>query len=105
MGHIPKSAQRAIDKANRDRAKMARVRDQVAAQLPVPRVMAHGMTPQSIMNLFDVYLDGERQHLCTLANVDKGLIRRWCRGHAHLADKTGGQEEVYGKVEIRRKGA
>lgn len=104
MGNrIPKKAQRLIDKANRatqDRRINTEIKQAI---IPVPRVMAMGMTPRHIMNLFDVYLNGEKQTLCTLANVDKGLVRRWDKGIGHTPLKGAVQEEVFGKVEIRRR--
>jgi hypothetical protein len=102
-GRIPKSAQKAIDKANQQRRLFQITREAAARSIPVPRVMATNVTPRHIANLFDVYFNDELQLLCTLANVDKGMIRRYTSGFGNRPDKGSPIEELYGKVEIRRK--
>ncbi len=101
-GRIPKSAQKAIDKANRERAENIKRAEFANAALPIPRMMNH-LTPRGIANMHEVYFNGELQHLCTLANVDKGVIHRWTHGKGNRPAKDANIEELYGKVEIKRR--
>lgn len=102
MSYIPKSAQRRI-------AAGARISQMVAAaiqcvpQLPVPRRMEIGVTPPGILGLFEVYVDGVKQRLCTLADADRGYVIRYRSGKGNKAT-TKETETIRGKVEIRRKG-
>lgn len=100
---IPKGAQRAIDKANRQRQLMAVAKVESIASVPPPRLMALGITPRNIMNMHDVFFNGEKQTLCVLADVEKGTIIRWDRGKNNRPAPDAKQEQLYGKVEIRRK--
>ncbi len=102
-GHIPKSAQRALDKANKASAARLIEKKAEVATLPLPRFMAVGMTPRNIINMHEVYFNGERQQLCTIADVDKGFIRRWMHGKGNVPAKDSPSEDCFGKVEIKRR--
>ncbi len=102
-GRIPKSAQLAIDKANRNRQVSLAAKGEQIAALPTPRVMDVARTPRSIINLYDVFFNGEKQTLCTYANVDEGRIIRWSSGKGHRPLKGAELVQDLGKVEIRRK--
>ncbi len=104
-GRIPKSAQRAIDKANRMRSATLGMQMAERRAMPAPRRMALNETPRSLMNQYDVYFNDELQMLCVVADVDKGMIGRWKSGRGNRPDKNSGLEELYGKVEIRPKAA
>jgi hypothetical protein len=102
-GRIPKSAQRAINKANAQRAASVLIQAAQVANISTPRMMQLGVTPRSIMNMHEVFFNGEKQLLCTYANVGEGKIIRWNRGIGNRPAKGAVLEEVYGKVEIRRR--
>jgi hypothetical protein len=103
MSHMPKRAQRAIDKANQSRD--ARLSEQYKHRmaLPVPRMMSLNLTPRNIINMYDIFFNGEKQHLCIYADVNKGMIRRWSHGKGNRPDKDAFREDCYGTVEIRLK--
>lgn len=103
-GRIPKSAQRAIDKANQQRKLSEITRQAAAAGIPIPRMMSIDTTPRSIMNMHEVYFNGEKQMLCTYVNVTEGKIIRWKEGTGMQPNRKAGQETCLGKVEIRRRG-
>jgi len=103
MSRIPKSAQRAIDKANRQRDLERLAQVERLASLPVPRRMDVNFTPRSIINLHDVFFNGEKQTLCVMADAVKGIIHRWSHGTGHRPGKGAVIQELQGKVEIRRK--
>jgi porphobilinogen deaminase len=103
MSRIPKSAQRAIDKANKaSAARLSQIKE-VQETIPLPREMDVIRTPRGVMNLHDVYFNDELQRLCVFASVGMGCIRRWSSGKGHVPDKDAKIEELRGKVEIRRK--
>lgn len=104
MSHIPKRAQRAIDAANKARAKVEVERVAKVAALPPIRFMALNVTPRPIINLHDVYFNGVKQHLCLIADVDNGMIRRWLYGKGNRPAEGSPYEDVFGKVEIKLKG-
>lgn len=55
---------------------------------------------------YDVFLNGEKQCVCLIADEEKGMVRRYkrnmlgilCKGRNGLIT-----EDLYGKVEIKRK--
>ena len=96
MSYIPKSAQRKIARAQQIRATLP---DHVV-KAELPRRLESG-DPGA--GMFDVYFNGERQHLCKTADVTQGFIERFVhgRGRTALTDQT---EVLRGKVEILRKG-
>lgn len=118
MSYIPKSAQEKIDAlksiplptlATAAAVIVAHAEiQQVIAQLPVaPRRMEVGVTPQDVCSAYDVYLNGRRQSLCLIADVDKGFVRRYIHGvgnrpcpdrHGHM-----NTEIKFGRVHIVRK--
>lgn len=119
MGYVPKGAQKRLNA-------MAMVRANTAATLAVmsiqttqrvlkeaggdvPRRLELGVTPTRICNAYDVYLDGVKQTLCIIADVDKGYIKRYIRGVGRkpVPNKNGmfDTELHFGKVEIVPKGA
>jgi hypothetical protein len=100
-GRIPKSAQRAIDKANQQRRIFETAQTAAARGVTTPRKMEVGVTPRGTMNMFEVYFNDEKQLLCTLADVDSGTIRRWNAGAGNRPAKGAVQELLQGKVEIR----
>lgn len=102
MNRIPKKAQRAIDKANRESAAREVQRFEGAAEMPIPHELSIN-TPRAITNMHDIYFDGVKQKLCSYANAKLGTIIRWTRGNGHIADRSSPQEQLYGKVEIKRK--
>ena len=109
MSRIPKSAQRLITMYNAQRE--ARLR--AASLLPAPGTTAAprapGAPPRRLVagtpgnGLYEVFFNGTRQHLCTVADVDQGFITRYThgRGNTPLTMET---ETLHGLVEIRRKG-
>jgi hypothetical protein len=102
MSYIPKSAMKRIVMANNRSAALASA---MTAQviLQTPRRMEAGVTPLGIQGMYDVYLDGVKQHLCTLADVDRGYVVRYIRGKSNRP-QTKQTETIHGKVEIRRRG-
>lgn len=78
-----------------------------AHQMPIPKRLELGRTPDSICRAYDVYFNGVKQRLCKLADVEKGRIIRYKNGIGNqpVAKGFGIQiEELFGNVEIRRKG-
>lgn len=124
MGYVPKGAQKKLNTVSL--GAMGRVRANTAAILAImgaqvtervltqaageiPRRLELGVTPQHVCFAYDVYFDGKKQTLCTVADVDKGYIKRYIRGVGHkaVANKNGkyDMELLFGKVEIIPKGA
>lgn len=115
MGYVPKGAQKRLNAMAQVRANtaatLAIARIQVNANVhqgEIPRRLELGVTPTRICNAYDVYLDGKKQALCTVADVDKGYIKRYVRGVGRkpVPNKNGAfdVELLWGKVEIHPKG-
>lgn len=103
MSYIPKSAQRKIDAANRAiKAMPHRVFDGYE-KIAVPFVPNRLVSGMAGAQMWDVFLDGMKQHLCQVADIDGGYVIRYLRGVGSkpLTKET---ETVFGVVEIRRKG-
>jgi hypothetical protein len=109
MSHVPKSALRQIAKLNKFRESIAASKPERTAEIPVPTVMSiepGTRTPRSVINLHDVYFNGEKQTICCFADSTTGIIRRWTRridGRPYIADRSSPIEQLQGKVEIKRK--
>jgi hypothetical protein len=73
------------------------------AAMAAPRFMSLASTPRNIINMYDVYFNGEKQRLCTVADVGNGMIRRWMYGTGNVPAKDSPTEDLFGKVEIRLK--
>lgn len=102
MSYVPKSAQRRIDKANREiRAMPHRVFDGVE-KIAAPYVPTTLTAGQGGAQMWDVFFNGTRQHLCQHADTERGYIVRYLRGSGSrpLTNET---EKVFGVVEIKRK--
>lgn len=102
MRYIPKSAQRKIDASVRLRSTIG-----VPTSGPgtpqkeyVPRRLESGTPGQG---LYEVFFNGQRQHLCTVADMDEGFITRYTRGTGNQPS-TKETETLKGRVVIRRKG-
>lgn len=118
MGFVPKGVQRKNNALAMMRATsqttLALMGMQVSARVhkefagEVPRRLELGLTPTHVCNAFDVYLDGKRQQLCTVADVDKGYIKRYVHGVGRkpVPNKEGAfdVELLWGKVQIVPKG-
>jgi hypothetical protein len=119
MGYVPKGAQKRLNAMAQVRANstatLELMKIQTNAQVHKeaggegPRRLELGVTPTRICNAYDVYFDGKRQTLCTVADIDKGYIKRYVRGVGRkpVANKNGAfdMELLFGKVEIVPKGA
>jgi hypothetical protein len=103
MNRIPKKAQRAIDAANRAREQQKSRQYERFAALPPMRFMSLHQTPRNIINMYDVFFNGEKQRLCTIADVGQGMIRRWKYGTGSVPAPGSPTEDLFGKVEIRLK--
>ncbi len=101
MNRIPKKAQRAIDAANRAREKTKSDEFKRRAALPEMRFMSLTKTPRNIINMYDVFFNGEKQKLCTLADVGTGTIHRWRYGRGNVPIPGSPVDVLQGKVEIR----
>lgn len=125
MGYVPKGVQKRLNKMNNTSSAMSLLRVGTAAALAdlgnrtnaqvhkelgadVPRRLELGVTPTRICNAYDVYLNGQKQFLCIVADVDKGYIKRYVRGVGRkpVANKNGtfDTELHFGKVQIVPKG-
>jgi len=111
---IPKSAQRHIDALNRIRREgMAKLNKAIEMKVaaydgPVPRRMAVDETPSGMHAAHDVYLNGVKQRLCIVADMDKGYVKRYVSGVGNipLRNRKGNTdtELLFGDVQIVRKG-
>lgn len=104
MSYIPKSVQRKIDAQNRARsmhiASLIAAGVQVVAAEPfVPTLLNSG---QPGAGMWDVFLDGVKQHLCLRADAKLGYIVRYTRGVGNKPT-TRETEQMYGLVEFKRK--
>lgn len=117
MHRIPKSAQRHIDRLNKVRADtavalaaaaMARAARTPLVDCPVPRYMSLDSTPRDVAAAHDVYLNGVKQRLCIVADMDKGFIKRYVAGVGNIpALNRHGKadtELLFGDVRIVRRG-
>lgn len=124
MGYVPKGAQKRLNAASNGSAMShfrantlatlaiaqlqvnARVHDAMAGE--IPQRLELGVTPQHVCNAYDVYIDGKKQILCCVADIEKGYIKRYIRGLGRkpVANKNGmfDMETLFGKVEIIPKG-
>jgi hypothetical protein len=113
MSHMPKSKQRAIDKANRERERLASA-GQAPGQNPrplvTPRRLDSSTMPVMYCRGFDVYFNGAKQTMVKIADAGSGTIERFkdCvydeRTKMMRALPPYTTETLHGKVEIRRKG-
>lgn len=75
---------------------------------PVPKRMETGTTPIAVLKAFDVYLNGEVQSGCTIADTEAGYIVRYLRskrtGQLVRYQGSYATEKLHGKVEFVRKG-
>lgn len=102
MSYVPKSAQRKIDAANRAiRAMPHRVFDGVE-KIAVPFVPEVLVAGQGGAQMWDVFFNGTKQHLCQHADTLQGYIVRYVRGVGNKP-LTKDTEKLFGVVEIRRK--
>lgn len=102
MSYIPKSAQRKIDAANRAiKAMPHRVFDGVD-KLAVPFVPNILTAGDGGAQMWDVFFNGVKQHLCQHADCERGYIVRYTHGTGNkpLTSET---EKLFGVVEIKRK--
>lgn len=116
MSYIPKSVKRKLDRVNtiksanwlkpEQKAELLgsplSLNEQVYREVTgVPNVLRQG---QSGSGMWDVYLDGVKQHLCQEANAMSGYVIRYTHGSGRtpLTKQT---EKVRGKVEFVRKGS
>lgn len=103
MSYVPKSVQRKLDAQNRARsiqiATLIAAGVQVVATPYVPDLLTAG---QPGAQMWDVFFNGQKQHLCQRADVKLGYIVRYLHGSGSkpLTKET---EQVYGVVEIKRK--
>lgn len=99
MSYIPKSAMRKINKVVKPLPKTEKG-DTVTLIRGEPTVLRQG---QPGAGMWDVYLDGVRQHLCQEAHAEKGYVIRYTHGSGStpLSKQT---ERVDGCVVIVRKG-
>jgi hypothetical protein len=118
MGYVPKGAQKRMNAMAQVRATsqvtLALMGIQATAKVHseadgiVPQRLELGVTPTRICNAYDVYLNGKKQALCTVADVDKGYIKRYVRGVGRkpVPNKEGAfdVELLWGKVQIIPKG-
>lgn len=120
MHRIPKSAQRHIDALQRTRAanagnlasaaaaRAARKATELPRAVGPVRRLALGETPQEICNAYDVYLNGIKQRLCIIADMDLGYVKRYKAGVGNIPSKdrrgNAQTEMVTGNVQIVRKG-
>lgn len=90
MGYVPKGAQKLMNAMAQMRANSAATLALIGIQSTqkvhkeadgiVPQRLELGITPTRICNAYDVYLDGKKQALCTVADVQRGYIKRYVRG-------------------------
>lgn len=84
MSHIPKSAQRKIDAANRARAARTATGPHAgivdAQPPPTPKRLDITTMPGAYCRAFNVYFNGVKQNLCQVADVERGYITRYLRG-------------------------
>lgn len=106
MSYVPKTAQRKINRWINERTIGKPGSPTGLAPSTIPRRLDYG-TPGA--GCYEVYLDGVRQHLCTVAETcdpatGVGYVTRFIHGKGNqpLTRKT---ETVLGKVEIKLKGA
>lgn len=102
MSYIPKSAQRKIDAANSAiKAMPHRVFDSVD-KIAVPFVPTILIAGQGGAQMWDVFFNGVKQHLCQRADSERGYIIRYVRGTGNkpLSKEV---EMLTGIVEIKRK--
>lgn len=118
MGYIPKGAQKRLNAISAMRKNTLSTLSHMSAEVNrrvheeaggiIPRRMELGITPRHVVNAYDVYFNGKKQTLCTVADVDKGYIKRYIRGVGRkpVANKEGtyDMETLFGKVEIISKG-
>lgn len=103
MSYVPKSAQRKIDAANRAIAKLPhRVAEATDPKPHVPFVPKQLVAGQGGAQMWDVYLDDVKQHLCKEADVARGFIVRYTQGVGNKPT-TQQVEKIYGKVRIEKK--
>lgn len=102
MSYIPKSALRKIEAANRAiKAMPHRVFDSIdTIAVPfVPNILTAG---QGGAQMWDVFFNGVKQHLCQHADCERGYIIRYVRGVGNKP-LTQEVEKLFGTVEIKRK--
>lgn len=102
MSYIPKSAQRKIDAANRAIAKLPHRIAEQTSEPAVPFVPKRLVSGMGGAQMWDVSLDGVKQHLCKEADVARGFVVRYTQG---IGNKPTTQqlEKVHGVVTITRK--
>lgn len=98
MSYIPKSAQRKMN--GYKRMKALPTTSAPATPTGPPKRLKQG---QPGAGMWDVYFNGERQRLCKVADVDKGMIERYMHGDGSkpLTHRT---EILHGVVQIVAKG-
>jgi len=102
MSYIPKSALRKIEAANRAiKAMPHRVFDGVE-KIAVPFVPTVLSAGQGGAQMWDVFFNGTKQHLCQHADSEQGYIVRYVRGVGNKP-QTKETEKLFGIVEIKRK--
>lgn len=104
MSYLPKSVQRKLDADNRARqlhmvAMISAGVQVVAAEPFVPKVLSAG---QGGAQMWDVFFNGTKQHLCQHADTLQGYIVRYVRGVGNKP-LTKDTEKLFGVVEIKRK--
>lgn len=114
MGYVPKGAQKRLNTMAKVRANtvatLATAKAQVTARVlsesvgDIPRRLDAAITPQHVCRAYDVYFNGKRQQLCTVADVEKGYIVRYTKGFGNMG-MTRDTERLFGKVQIVPKGA
>lgn len=102
MSYIPKSAQRKIDAS-------VKLRATVGIPTSGPGTPQHAYVPRRLeqgtpgQGLYEVFFNGQRQHLCVIADMDAGFITRYTQGIGNQPS-TKTTETLKGRVVIRRKG-
>jgi hypothetical protein len=99
MSYVPKHAQRKMARYAKLTTPMAEQTNESAQTNALPRRLTAD-TPGC--NRYQVWFDGVRQYLCTLADVDAGRIVRYKAGIGSRPS-TREQETLHGLVEIRRR--